>query len=54
MLLSGWCNLGWGILVFGIVQRHALYSPSVDERQELLGQEDGLHSSQTESAAQAP
>ena len=34
--------------------RHALYSPSVDERQELLGQEDGLHSSETEGAAQAP
>ena len=31
-----------------------LYSPSVDERQELLGQEDGLHSSETEGAAQAP
>ena len=31
-----------------------LYSPSVDERQELLGQEDGLYSSQTEGAAQAP
>jgi len=26
----------------------------VDERLELLGQEDGLHSSQTEGAAQAP
>jgi len=35
------------------VGRHALYSPSVDERQELLGQEDGLLSSQTEGAAQA-
>ena len=36
------------------VGRHALHSTSVDERQELLGQEDGLHSSQTEGAAQAP